>query len=375
MKVVLATGIYPPDIGGPSTYVHSLAKELSNSGVDVIVITYMQNAECRMQNAECAWQVESVSKRLPIIRWFLYAWALRKHGKNADIVYCFSSISCGVPLMLCRLLPFGFAQDKPKLMLRLGGDFIWERYTAMGGMMGLNEWYESVHWSVRISHRLMYRILCMFDYIVFSTDMQRILYERFYQSIPSHSCIENAIPDADCVRHIKRDPFRLLFVGRFVGFKNIPALIEAVLQMPHVRLTLVGDGPILNRLKANISRFQIGDRVHISSPVRNAEGKTLLFAEHDLLIISSITEISPNIALEAQAAGIPVLLTKANGLSEKLSSGMIIRDLKKPDAIVRAVLEVEQHYEDISDQTCLSSNRRTWNDVCKEHMTVFKKLI
>ena len=40
MKVVFATGIFPPDIGGPATYVNGLARHLSRSGKDVEVIAY-----------------------------------------------------------------------------------------------------------------------------------------------------------------------------------------------------------------------------------------------------------------------------------------------------------------------------------------------
>ncbi len=40
MKIVLATGIYPPDIGGPATYSSALAEQLHAKGHDVTVIAY-----------------------------------------------------------------------------------------------------------------------------------------------------------------------------------------------------------------------------------------------------------------------------------------------------------------------------------------------
>ena len=40
MKIVLATGIYPPDIGGPATYVRNLAERLTAMGGQVTVIAY-----------------------------------------------------------------------------------------------------------------------------------------------------------------------------------------------------------------------------------------------------------------------------------------------------------------------------------------------
>lgn len=41
MKIVLATGIYPPDIGGPATYAYHLAKEFTDRQHQVTVVTYI----------------------------------------------------------------------------------------------------------------------------------------------------------------------------------------------------------------------------------------------------------------------------------------------------------------------------------------------
>ena len=40
MRILIATGIYPPDIGGPATYTKELAEELPKRGVSVQIITY-----------------------------------------------------------------------------------------------------------------------------------------------------------------------------------------------------------------------------------------------------------------------------------------------------------------------------------------------
>ena len=39
-KILIAAGIFPPDIGGPASYVRRLATELSNSGNKVTVVAY-----------------------------------------------------------------------------------------------------------------------------------------------------------------------------------------------------------------------------------------------------------------------------------------------------------------------------------------------
>jgi len=43
MRVLLITGVYPPDIGGPAKYISELAEFLVNSGIKTEVITLKNN--------------------------------------------------------------------------------------------------------------------------------------------------------------------------------------------------------------------------------------------------------------------------------------------------------------------------------------------
>ena len=40
MKILLATGIYPPESGGPATYTMGLASALRSRGHEVMIVTY-----------------------------------------------------------------------------------------------------------------------------------------------------------------------------------------------------------------------------------------------------------------------------------------------------------------------------------------------
>lgn len=365
VKVILATGIYPPEIGGPATYVRALAEQLSAAGCEVIVVTYGD----RVENEK--WKVEKVSPAVPILRWWRYARVLRKVAADADVVEAFSSVSVGVPLLIWKYcLSLGCARDKPKLVLRLGGDFFWERYTDRGGMLGLRRWYErKKSWQFAVSSLL----LRSFDHVIFSTRFQEELYERHYQVLPEHSVIENAFPDGMPLLHERHDPLRLLFVGRFVGFKNLLALIRAMTGLPNAVLTLAGSGPMEQPLRSLTQRYGLESRVAFLA-VQGTEARQQLFASHDLLVLPSVTEISPNVALEARVVGLPVLLTRETGLSEKLSSGMLLRDLSTPDAIIQTVIDVQRNYAAIAHSAAAAIPKRSWRDVAEEHLTLFHAL-
>jgi len=346
MKIILATGIYPPQIGGPATYVRALAEELTVRGHEVSVVSYG-----KMQNDN--WKVVRVSGRIPFVRWVLYALALRRAEKNSDVIVAFSSVSVGIPLWLSGI-------RKPKKMLRLGGDFFWERYTALGGMRGLRNWYESKGGKNPILHSFMQWLLNKFDHIVFSTKFQEKIYEDHYSKLPNHSVLENALPSGSPQRHEKHDPFKILFMGRFVGFKNLPALVQAVNEMNEVTLTLVGDGPMKSKLKK-----MAGENVSFRPPVHGDE-KNKVFAEHGLLVIPSITEISPNVALEARANGFPVLLTKETGLSNELTRGMVVRDLSSAEKIAETIQGVIDRYSEISAEAISNPPERGWGNVAED---------
>jgi glycosyltransferase involved in cell wall biosynthesis len=356
MKVVLATGIYPPEIGGPATYVMNLARVLRERGMKVQVIAYGEQ-----QNEDDVMRVSR--KGGPIARWRRYAKALKEIGHDADIVYCFSSVSCGVPLWLAKL-------KHPKKILRLGGDFLWERYTDRGGSLSLREWYLS---DPRFKG-MMNGILTHFDYIVFSTDFQQELFTKFYVNLPMHGVIENALPAGVPVHHQPHTPFRLLFLGRFVPFKNLGSLVLALKDLPGCTLTFAGEGPLEKMLHTLVEDTGVSDRVRFLQP-QSGDAKHELFLDHDLLLLPSYTEISPNTALEARSCGLPVLLTAETGLSHTLSDACQLKTLRSPQDIVNAVRDLQEQYESIADRASGPIPARTWDQVTEDHLQLFRNLL
>ncbi|MBI3331800.1 glycosyltransferase family 4 protein [Candidatus Peregrinibacteria bacterium] len=367
MKLGIATGIYPPDIGGPATYVRALAEELTKRGHEVTVITYGRPTE-----EEEKWKVVRVSKRGLIIRWIRYAAALKKNLADADAIIAFSSVSAGVPLWLAGL-------SHPKKILRLGGDFLWERYTDRGGNLSLSEWYEKA----TFSKMLMRRVLGIFDHLVFSTHYQQELYERSYRPLPPHSVIENAFPAKPNMAHnmrllrtggLKGDTMRLLFLGRFVRFKNVASLLRAIASLRRsgtcrVTLSIVGDGPEESHYLSLIRELHLEQCVTLRNPVHGQE-KQRLFAEHDLLVLPSLTEISPNVALEAAISGLPVLLTSETGLSPALTGGMMLRPLRTSEQIVSAILDAEQNYGSLAGDVHSPLPQRSMRDVADAFLSI-----
>ncbi len=369
MKIVLATGIYPPDIGGPATYVRHLAAECAAKGHEVTVVTYGQQAdelfESEGHEGATLWKVV----RVPLsggswVRWNRYIKTLKTYGNDADVVEVFSSVSGGIPLRLSGL-------KKPKRVLRLGGDFLWERYTDFGGTRTLRQFY-ATYPGVK---SLLGVLLRGYDHIIFSSSFQQELCRRAVgNKLGAHSVIENALPLSHPTQHQKHEPLKLLFMGRFVRFKNIARLLTAVGSLPHARLSIVGAGPLKEQIEAYIQKLSLGHRVTVQQSVHGDE-KRRVFDEHDLLVLPSLTEISPNVALEARAAGLPVLLTEETGLSDTLRQGMTVRALRSSTEIVRSVLEIDRNYDEASANAASPmTGERQWAQVADDHLTLFRTL-
>lgn len=177
MKIVIATGIYPPQIGGPAQYAKNLATEFIRKGHKVKIVTY------RLENF------------LPSgIRHFYFFFKLASTLSGVDFVLALDTFSVGLPSVLAAKL-FG-----KKIIIRTGGDFLWEGYVERtGNLILLREFYEKIDGGVvnlnfkeRIVFDLTKWIIHKTNLMVFSTEWQRDIWSRPYQlNLQKTRIIEN----------------------------------------------------------------------------------------------------------------------------------------------------------------------------------------
>jgi len=89
--------------------------------------------------------------------------------------------------------------------------------------------------------------------------------------------------------------------------------------------------------------------------------------ESDLLILPSLTEITPNVAAEAVSRGLPVLLTQSTGLC---GGALIVQaKLRTLQEIAAAVGSIMARYP----QTRPHSSNRDWSTVAGEWQALFSR--
>ncbi|MFN6977567.1 MAG: glycosyltransferase [Gemmobacter sp.] len=120
-------------------------------------------------------------------------------------------------------------------------------------------------------------------------------------------------------------PLRLVAIGRFAEQKGFAILIDAMAiarrAVPAVTLTLVGDGALRPEIERAIAAASLGDAVHLAGWRDEAGVRAALAAAH-ALVIPSFAEGLPVVAMEAMAAGRPVIATWIAGIPELVQDGI-----------------------------------------------------
>src|SRR3989338_3672222 len=118
MNILICTGIFPPESGGPATYTAILADALSKRVHSVSVVTYGERPLSRRYSFPVTMVKRSIFKPLHYFRYFR---AARKNGAEADVIYAQDPVSAGYPASLAA------RSLKKPFVLRVPGDYSWEQ--------------------------------------------------------------------------------------------------------------------------------------------------------------------------------------------------------------------------------------------------------
>jgi glycosyltransferase involved in cell wall biosynthesis len=116
-------------------------------------------------------------------------------------------------------------------------------------------------------------------------------------------------------------PF-VLFLGRVNWKKGLDRLLSALARLPDQRLIIAGNDednyrPVLER---QAERLDVAARVTYLGAVNRSE-KAALFARAQVMVVPSYSENFGNVAVEAIAAGVPVICTPEVGVAPAIANG------------------------------------------------------
>jgi starch synthase (maltosyl-transferring) len=174
----------------------------------------------------------------------------------------------------------------------------------------------------------------------------------------------------------------LLFVGRLDPQKDPLRLLNTVpilrKTFPGLHLLFVGDGILKSELHEAIRRQGLEGCVHILG--WRADVPSLLKAA-DALVLCSLWEGMPNVVLEAFAAGILVVATQVEGVSELIvhrETGLLVGSGTSED-LTRTLLEALQDPAGSTKMGSRAQNlvkeRFTWEKMAKTYTELYQSLL
>jgi glycosyltransferase involved in cell wall biosynthesis len=307
MKVLIVSGIWPPDVGGPASHAPEVAAFLRERGHDVRVVVTADAAPVVE-----AYEVEWVARAAPPgVR---HARALARivgAARWADVVYSTGMFGrSGAGAQLARR-PY---------VLKLTADPAFERARRRGlyggGLAGFQHERSLRTLPFRAARDAIVRraahVVCPSDYL------RRL---AVGWGVPSEQVTVLPNPAPDVSGLAPREELRtrwgldgptLVFAGRLTAQKALDVGIEAA-QRAGVSLVVAGDGPDRARLES------LGGARFLGPQPREAVLELLRAADASLL--SSTWENFPHSIVESLAAGTPVVATDVGGVAEVVRDG------------------------------------------------------
>jgi glycosyltransferase involved in cell wall biosynthesis len=133
----------------------------------------------------------------------------------------------------------------------------------------------------------------------------------------------------------------LLTVGRLDQEKNPMLLLQVLAGLrardSRWRLKIVGEGPLRGAVEARIRALGLEDAVELLGYVPNGEALWARYRASNAFLHVSLTEGQPQVLVEAQAAGLPIVATDVGGVAAGVGGGS--RGLLVPPQDARAAIE------------------------------------
>lgn len=302
MRLVLATPLYPPEIGGPATYAKILEKGLPARGIEVVLEKFAQ--------------VRGLPK---LFRHIAYYERTKRVLEDADMALALDPVSVGLPTMLAA-----WRVGKPYLV-KIVGDYAWEQGRQRFGITeSLDEFVAHpqrslpVRFLQRVERQVAKRAVRV---IVPSEYLKRIVAawgvpaERIVV-IPNAVSLEagGTVPMA-----VKRLPRPLaVTAGRLVPWKGIAGVIEA-LAPSTASLAVIGEGPLRGELEIAMAA-NMGGRAVLTGALSHADTLETVAAA-DVFVLNSTYEGLSHLLIEAAMLGRPIVATEVGGNPEVVRDG------------------------------------------------------
>ncbi len=276
MKLVIATPLYPPEIGGPATYAKLLFEGLPEKGIEVDLVKY------------------SEVRHLPkFFRHCVYYLRVFKAARNADIVLALDPVSVGFPAMWAAE-----KANKP-FVVKIVGDYAWEQGQQRFGItQNLDEFLKMrrVPFLVRVLQRIQARVARSATRVIVPSEYLKNIVSTWGIQSEKIEVIYNGIDlPKSMVVSSRPQGFFVVSSGRRVPWKGFEAIERVVARETGWHFTLL----------QGLSRPEALSQVMVA----------------DAFVINSSYEGLSHALIEAMMLNVPIVATSVGGNIELVENG------------------------------------------------------
>ena len=337
MKVLIVSGIWPPDLGGPASHAPEVASFFQARGHEVEVVT---TADASPEPRPYPVRAVPRSYRRGV-RHYRGAALVHQRARENDVVYTTGMFGRSA---------LGASVARKPYVVKLTADPAFERSRRTGVVRGDVEEFQrgggglaaaALRFARDVELRHAAHVFCPSSYLRDLAVAWGVAPERV-SVLPNPA---PALPDLPARDELQQrfglNGATIAFAGRLTAQKSLGRALEAVASADGVQLVIAGEGPDRAPLESRVHELGLDERVRFLG-AQPRERVVELFRAADATILSSTWENFPHTVVEALAAGTPVLAMEAGGVGEVVRDG--VNGLLVPPGDTRALGEAVRRY-------------------------------
>ncbi len=311
MKVLLTTGIYPPDIGGPATFIPELGQEIVNQNHKVQVITLGND---KKESTSHCYTVKKIPRTGKFIRFLKTIIEIYNASKTCDVIFANG-------LFIETALAIFFRRNRIKGIVKIVGDPVWERAINQGKTtLRLQEFNQSSKIGLKFfTQRFIFNwAFSKFDTLICPSKELELLIQNW---IPEKK-IKVIHNGTNCYKfnehRIDNAYYDLILVSRLVEWKNIDKVFEALKGLKY-KIGVIGVGPEQEKLFELSKTFDLN--IDFLGSLSKEEVQVKLSVSKIFILYSDYEGLSFAL-IEAMANGLAVIASNTEDNSSVITNNL-----------------------------------------------------
>ena len=315
-SLLLISGIYPPDMGGPASFTEDFAHWLSQKNEKVSVVTYTDGPSQTKYFDSLKITYVHRHENLPK-RYMCFAWSILK---NYDSTVRVLAVGAFLETMLASLV------RNLRYTIKIPGDIVWER--ARNSRMtdlNINDFQSSnLSFKYRIFRKLFTLSIARATHIVVPSEFLHKLVKGWIGKSKPIELIYNSIdPSKFPNSNLVNRRFDVVTACRLVPWKGVDELIRCCDELG-LTLGIAGEGPEEKKLKQQASK--LGAAVTFLGQIPK-DAISDFYRSGKIFVLNSSYEGLPHALIEAKAIGLLCIGRSGTGSEEvikHLEDGMLV---------------------------------------------------